>query len=119
MTDFLEWIDESPYIQAITISKLLGITNTAQYLKTHNIDSRRHRDTRTSPYYVSIRGASEMLIKRNFGKSITATNAYSSASSDAERVVAALSVLDAEQPGKLDLKAQGRKTRKVARSRLY
>jgi hypothetical protein len=112
MTQFLKTMNNGGIeaIQAITVSKLIGIANTTQFIRCNDIDSVKDGEGRSHPWYVTTRGAMEMLLKRNFGGNVHAKNVFHAMDGlpDADRVEAALSILAKANPEALLVKPRGR-----------
>lgn len=108
---FVEVVGGVEYIQAIKIGKLLAIPNTSQFLDNNKIVSRKFSRARTSPWYISVSGAIQMLVKRNFGGNEAAAALFyrNDRLKDSARVCLVLEFLEAQEPGILDLKPAGRK----------
>ena len=108
---FLESANGVKYIHAVKIGKLLKIPNTTQFLGNNKITSVKFSKTVTSRLCISVPGAIQMLVKRNFGGNEAAAVLFyrNDQLKDLDRVRLVLEFLEAQEPGILDLKPAGRK----------
>lgn len=113
---FLETVQDVEVIQALKIAKLIGIKNVTQFVRCNHIDSVKGGVGREFPWYVTVQGAVQMLIKRDFGGNTIAAGLfrYLERRSDADRVCMVLDLLEEFNPGILELKPRGRKMKKDA-----
>ena len=113
---FLETVDGVECIQALKIAKLIGIKNVTQFVRCNDIDAVKGGEGRKFPWFVTVQGAIQMMIKRDFGGDLIAANMFRRLGrlSDTDRVCTILELLEELNPGILDLKPRGRRTRKEA-----
>ena len=114
---FLEKFGSGQYIQAVKIRKLLGIANASQYLDNNKVHSVKFAKASTGRLYVTVSGAVQILIKRNFGGNKKAAELYYANDdlSDADRVCLVLGFLESQSPGILELKPVGPKGKRDKR----
>lgn len=116
-SNFLETFNGVSCVQALKVAKLIGIKNVTQFILCNEIDARKGGEGRSHPWYVTVPGAIQMLIKWNFGGYPVASKTFydSGDLNDADRVCAVLASLEKSNPGVLELKPRGRKTKEEAR----
>lgn len=104
-------------IQALKVAKLIGIKNVTQFIVGNNIDSVKGGDGRGFPWYVTVTGAMQMLIKRDFGGNMTASKFFHDLDrfNDEKRVCKVLEFLEEFNPGTLELKPRGRRVKESPR----
>ena len=113
MSIFLETVQGVECIQALKIAKLIGIKNVTQFVRCNDIDAVKGGVGRQHPWFVTVQGAIQMLIKRDFGGDSLAANMFRQLGwlSDTDRVCTVLALLEALNPGILDLKPRGRRVK--------
>ena len=114
MTTFLETIDGVKCVQALKVAKLVGIKNTTQFIRSNNTDSIKGGAGRSFPWYVTMSGAIQMMIRRDFGGNTIAAGFFRHLErrSDADRVCMVLELLEDCNPGILEPKPRGRRVKK-------
>jgi len=110
---FLETVQGVECIQALKIAKLIGIKNVTQFVRCNDIDAVKGGVGRQHPWFVTVQGAIQMLIKRDFGGDNLAANMFRRLGclSDTDRVCTVLELLEELNPGILDLKPRGRRVK--------
>ena len=108
---FFETRNGIEIIQALKVAKLCKIKNVTQFMIGNRIDSVKGGIGRTYPWYVTVAGAMQMLIKRDFGGNTIAAKIFHDSDhlSDSVRVLKVLEFLEASNPGTLELGTRGRK----------
>ena len=116
VSKFLERVDGVECIQALKVAKLIGIKNVTQFIQWNKTESLKGGAGRSFPWYVTVPGAMQMLLRRNFGGNEIAAGYFRHLErrSDADRVCMVLELLEEFSPGILDLKPRGRRARKEA-----
>ena len=113
---FLETVDGVECIQALKIAKLIRIKNVTQFVRCNDIDAVKSGVGRQHPWFVTVQGAIQMMIKRDFGGDVLAANMFRRLGrlNDTDRVCTILELLEELNPGILDLKPRGRRVKKEA-----
>ena len=115
---FLETRNGVEVIQALKVAKLCNIKNVTQFMIGNKIDSIKGGVGRTYPWYVTVTGAVQMLIKRDFGGDVVAAKFFhdSDRLSDAVRVRKVLEFLEESNPGTLELGPRGRRIKEFPKT---
>ena len=100
MSTFLETIDGVDCIQGLKLAKLLGIKNLTQFIGSNNIESVKGGNGRTLPWHVTVPGAMQMILRRDFGGNKIAANMFSRLDrlNDIDRVCMVLGLLEEFNP---------------------